>query len=65
MKTNAFPGFDNIKQLYDWNCYTKQDLVDYVNMNCLTKEEYTKICGEPFSESWIDVNKVDTKREDT
>ncbi len=23
MKTNAFPGFDNIKQLYDWNCYTK------------------------------------------
>ncbi|WP_416172342.1 XkdX family protein, partial [Enterococcus faecalis] len=27
MKTNAFPGFDNIKQLYDWNCYTKQDLV--------------------------------------
>ncbi|ELY8219411.1 XkdX family protein, partial [Enterococcus faecalis] len=27
------------------------DLVDYVNMNCLTKEEYTKICGEPFSES--------------
>ncbi|EPI39474.1 XkdX family protein, partial [Enterococcus faecalis] len=26
MKTNAFPGFDNIKQLYDWNCYTKQDL---------------------------------------
>lgn len=42
MKTNAFPGFDNIKQLYDWNCYTKQDLVDYVNMNCLTKEEYTK-----------------------
>ncbi|EGO8907765.1 TPA: XkdX family protein, partial [Enterococcus faecalis] len=24
---------------------------DYVNMNCLTKEEYTKICGEPFSES--------------
>ncbi|MXS54329.1 XkdX family protein, partial [Enterococcus faecalis] len=27
MKTNVFPGFDNIKQLYDWNCYTKQDLV--------------------------------------
>ncbi len=51
MKTNVFPGFDNIKQLYDWNCYTKQDLVDYVNMNCLTIEEYTKICGEPFSES--------------
>ncbi|WP_154065286.1 XkdX family protein, partial [Enterococcus faecalis] len=24
---------------------------DYVNMNCLTEEEYTKICGEPFSES--------------
>ncbi|WP_153246442.1 XkdX family protein, partial [Enterococcus faecalis] len=24
---------------------------DYVNMNCLTKEEYTKICGEPFSEN--------------
>ncbi|WP_224802093.1 XkdX family protein [Enterococcus faecalis] len=22
-----------------------------MNMNCLTKEEYTKICGEPFSES--------------
>ena len=39
MKTNAFPCFDNIKQLYDWNCYTKQDLVDYVNMNCLTKKK--------------------------
>ena len=42
MKTNAFPGFDNIKQLYDWNCYTKQDLVDYVNMNCLTKRRIYK-----------------------
>ena len=51
MKTNAFPGFDNIKQLYDWNCYTKQDLVDYVNMNCLTKEEYTKFVGNRLAKA--------------
>lgn len=43
---NSFPGFENIKQFYDWGCYTEQDLLDYVNMNCLTKEQYKQITGK-------------------
>ncbi|MGK0551889.1 XkdX family protein [Enterococcus faecalis] len=45
---NKFPGFTAIKQCYDWGCYTKQDLVDYVTMNALTKEQYQTICGEVY-----------------
>ncbi|ENZ5663528.1 XkdX family protein [Enterococcus hirae] len=45
---NIFPGFDNIKQFYDWGCYSVSDLVDYVKMGCLTKQEFEKICGSKY-----------------
>lgn len=45
-----FPGFDNIKMCYEWGCYTIADLVDYVKMNCLTKDEFKEISGTDFPE---------------
>ena len=58
---NSFPGFENIKQFYDWGCYTDQDLLDYVNMNCLTKDQYKQITGNEIKLS----TKLNKKRTQT
>lgn len=47
---NKFPGFYNIKTCYEWGCYTRRDIADYVKLECITVEEYQDICGEPYDE---------------
>lgn len=46
-----FPGFDNIKYFYDLNCYTNAQIKRYVELECITKEQYTEITGEEYPES--------------
>ncbi|WP_429975450.1 XkdX family protein [Enterococcus sp. DIV0086] len=48
---NKFPSFDDVKTFYNWGCYTNEEIHRYVELGSITKEEYTKITGEPFSES--------------
>lgn len=48
---NSFPGFDNIKYFYDKGYYTNAQIKRYVELTCITKEQYTEITGEPFPES--------------
>lgn len=43
-----YPTFEDIKQFWDWDCYTKEDLADYVEVGCLTPEEYKQLCGEDY-----------------
>ena len=46
-----YPSFDSIKWFYDINCYTNEDIQTYVELECITKEQYTEITGESFPES--------------
>ena len=45
-----FPGFDNIKYFYDLNCYTNDEIKRYVELECITKEQYAEITGEDHPE---------------
>ena len=45
-----FPGFDNIKYFYDRKCYTNAQIKRFVELECITKEQYTEITGEDFPE---------------
>ena len=46
-----FPGFDNIKYFYDKKCYTNAQVKRFVELECITKEQYTEITNEPYPES--------------
>lgn len=48
--TNAFPGFETIKYFYDGGYYTNKQIKRYVELNCLTKEEYKTLTGDVFPE---------------
>lgn len=45
-----YPSFDSIKWFYDINCYTNEDIATYVQLGCLTKEEYKQITSEDYPE---------------
>lgn len=45
-----FPGFDNIKYFYDRKCYTNKQIKRFVELECITEEEYEKITGEKYPE---------------
>lgn len=40
-------SFDDIKLMYDWNCFTNDQVKEFVPM-CITKEQYKEITGEAF-----------------
>ena len=48
MSNDIFPPFSTIKYLYDNNAYTDLDIYTFVELECLTKEQYTEITGEDF-----------------
>ena len=48
MSNDIFPPFSTIKYLYDNNAYTDLDIYAFVELECLTKEQYTEITGNPF-----------------
>lgn len=43
-----WPTFESIKYFYDINCYTNKDIQTYVELGCLTKEDYTRITNEEY-----------------
>ena len=51
MSNDIFPPFSTIKYLYDNNAYTDLDIYTFVELECLTKEQYTEITGEPFPQA--------------
>ncbi|HGW6167059.1 TPA: XkdX family protein [Enterococcus faecalis] len=46
-----YPTKEDIQFFYELEIYTKADIASFVQQGCLTEEEYTQICEEPFSES--------------
>lgn len=54
MSNDIFPPFSTIKYLYDNNAYTDLDILTFVELECLTKEQYTEITGDPFPEETPD-----------
>lgn len=38
---------DDIKMMYDWNCFTNEQVKEFVPI-CITAAEYEEICGEAF-----------------
>ena len=45
-----YPSFDSIKWFYDINCYTNEDIAVYVQLGCLTIEQYQAITGLDYPE---------------
>lgn len=45
-----FPEYEDIKLFFDWGCYSKKDLADYVKLGCITAVEYEQICKEVYEE---------------
>lgn len=43
-----YPGFDSIKYFYDINCYTNEDIATYVELGCITPEQYSEITNEDY-----------------
>lgn len=38
-----WPTFESIKWFYDIDCYTDEDIATYVELGCITSEQYSKI----------------------
>ncbi|MBT2860950.1 XkdX family protein [Staphylococcus coagulans] len=45
------PTFEDIKTWYQWGSYNKEDIVWYVDMEVIDKEEYALITGEKYPET--------------
>ena len=48
---DIFPPFSTIQYLYDNNAYTDLDIYTFVGLECLTKEQYREITGNPFPQA--------------
>lgn len=44
------PSYEEIKQMYDWQISTNEDIAWYVDMGVIDKEDYALITGEKFPE---------------
>lgn len=45
------PTVKEIKQMYDWNCLTNEDIKWYVDMLAIDREDYALITNEKYPES--------------
>lgn len=43
-----FPSYETIKWFYENNCYSNEEIEEFVSLGCLTKEQYEMITGEDF-----------------
>ncbi|MEH7758083.1 MULTISPECIES: XkdX family protein [Bacillus] len=43
-----YPTLNDIKQFWDWECYTKEDIAFYVSIGWITKDDYLDIVGEKY-----------------
>ncbi|MCY7858641.1 XkdX family protein [Bacillus sonorensis] len=51
-----YPTFSDIKQFYDWGCYTDEEMREYVSINWITPAEYEEITGRSYDKSTISVD---------
>lgn len=42
---DEFPDFKDIKQFYEWGCYSYEDLTDYSDAGYLTENQIAEIIG--------------------
>ncbi|MCO4849702.1 XkdX family protein [Bacillus vallismortis] len=43
-----YPGIADIKQFYEWKCYTDEKIQEYVEIEWITKEQYKEITGKDY-----------------
>ncbi|MEK5100391.1 MULTISPECIES: XkdX family protein [Bacillus] len=51
-----YPTFSDIKQFYDWGCYTDEEMREYVKINWITPDEYEKITGRSYDKPAVSVD---------
>ncbi|MEC5225228.1 XkdX family protein [Bacillus licheniformis] len=43
-----YPTLADIKQFYDWGCYTDEEMREYVKIKWITPAEYEDITGRSY-----------------
>ncbi|RCK11083.1 XkdX family protein [Bacillus licheniformis] len=43
-----YPTLADIKQFYDWGCYTDDEMREYVRIDWITPAEYEQITGRSY-----------------
>ncbi|WP_350253508.1 XkdX family protein [Bacillus halotolerans] len=43
-----YPEIADIKQFYEWKCYTDEKVQEYVGIEWITKEQYKEITGKDY-----------------
>ncbi|MBM0749913.1 XkdX family protein [Staphylococcus epidermidis] len=43
-----FPPYSTIEFLYNGGYYTNDDIYTFVQLDCLTKKQYTELTGEKY-----------------
>ncbi|MCY8025653.1 XkdX family protein [Bacillus sonorensis] len=51
-----YPTFSDIKQFYDWGCYTDEEMREYVSINWITPAEYEEITGRLYDKPAVSVD---------
>ncbi|WP_445430026.1 XkdX family protein [Bacillus atrophaeus] len=45
----SYPEFADIKQFYDWKCYTDADIRTYVEIEWITAGQFKEITGKDYT----------------
>ena len=45
---DIFPPYSTIEFLYNGGYYTNDDIYTFVQLDCLTKKQYTELTGEKY-----------------
>ncbi|MED2945295.1 XkdX family protein [Bacillus swezeyi] len=51
-----YPALSDIKQFYDWGCYTDDDVREYVKINWITLAEYEQVTGKSYDKPTVSVD---------
>ncbi|KLK98032.1 XkdX family protein [Bacillus pumilus] len=43
-----FPTVADIKQFWDWQCYSQEDIAFYVSIGWISVDDYQDITGETY-----------------
>lgn len=49
-----YPGFDTIKRYFDLKVYTLEDMKYFTDEHALSKEQFKKIVGKSYTETFKD-----------
>ncbi|MFT0804083.1 XkdX family protein [Bacillus swezeyi] len=51
-----YPTLADIKQFYDWGCYTDDEMREYVKIDWITPAEYEQITGRSYDKPAVCVD---------